>query len=362
MNIKLQIKLRKVLVIIIAWELVAIAISVYDHFTFISLYSAGPAEHYSFGRSLSENLAAATFAGVFGGYFLVFYIDEKLRQKSYGYSIVAVSLAFVVIVMIITLLMGLAIAPILTSKPLSDPKTQTAYFDYITNTIHAKNVLVWAIVVALTQLLFQISNKFGQGVLTDFIIGKYRNPKYEERIFMFLDLKSSTELAENLGNERYHLLLRDFYADITNSIIYNKGQVYQYVGDEVVISWKLQDGVEDSHCVKCYFDIKEKIHRDRMKYLDKYGLVPEFKAGMHYGNVIAGEIGVIKRDITFSGDILNTASRIQGKCNELRVQLLLSGQLAKLLPQSPKYKLKPLGYIELRGKAAAVELNSLEIA
>jgi adenylate cyclase len=54
---------------------------------------------------------------------------------------------------------------------------------------------------------------------------------------MFVDLLSSTTIAEALGNEKYHNLLHDFYADITNPIIYNKGEIYQYVGDEVIVSW-----------------------------------------------------------------------------------------------------------------------------
>jgi len=56
---------------------------------------------------------------------------------------------------------------------------------------------------------------------------------------MFVDLLSSTTIAEALGNEKYHNLLHDFYADITNPIIYNKGKIYQYVGDEVIVSWRL---------------------------------------------------------------------------------------------------------------------------
>ena len=103
-------------VIIVTWALIAIVISLYDHFTLTSNYSAGSSELYSFGQSLGFNLVAALFASVFGGYFLIFYIDEKLRDKSYGYSILAVSLAFVVIMTVITLLMGLIFAPIITGK------------------------------------------------------------------------------------------------------------------------------------------------------------------------------------------------------------------------------------------------------
>ncbi|MCZ6900624.1 MAG: adenylate/guanylate cyclase domain-containing protein [Bacteroidetes bacterium] len=218
---------------------------------------------------------------------------------------------------------------------------------------------MWSIIVGFTQLFLQINNKFGHGVLLNFIKGRYRNPRRENRIFMFLDLKSSTSIAEALGNEKYHQLLKDFFSDITNPIIYNKGEIYQYVGDGVVISWTLKNGIENSHCVKCYFDAREKIQALKDKYKEKYGLVPEFKAGLHYGEVIAGEIGIIKRDITYSGDVLNTTSRIQNKCNELNTEFLASTALVKLLQSQNTFNFKSLGPIELEGKIKSVELSML---
>jgi adenylate cyclase len=90
---------------------------------------------------------------------------------------------------------------------------------------------------------------------------------------------------------------------------------------------------------------------------DNFGVQPEFKAGLHYGNVMAGEIGVVKRDIAYSGDVLNTTARIQGKCNELRVDILLSKSLIDRLHAAiDKFTVQELGTIELRGKKEKVHL------
>ncbi|MGD1959973.1 MAG: adenylate/guanylate cyclase domain-containing protein [Fulvivirga sp.] len=187
--------------------------------------------------------------------------------------------------------------------------------------------MVWSIVTALTQFSLQINDKFGQGLLLAFISGKYHSPRQENRVFMFLDLMSSTQIAEKLGNTQYYNLLRDFYADITNSIIYNGGEIYQYVGDEVVISWRYEIGVLQNKCITYFYDIRSKITAMEDKYQIKYNLLPDFKAALHYGNVTAGEIGIIKRDIAYSGDVLNTTSRILSKCNEFKEKLLISGKL-----------------------------------
>jgi hypothetical protein len=117
---------------------------------------------------------------------------------------------------------------------------------------------------------------------------------------MLLYINSSTTIAEQLGDKTYHSLLKDFFSDITLPVLENKGNICQYVGDEVIIAWNYEDGKENMHCLKCFFDLKLHILKRKEKYLDRYGLVPSFKAGIHCGTVIAGEVGIIKRDITYS--------------------------------------------------------------
>src|ERR1044072_3586681 len=53
---------------------------------------------------------------------------------------------------------------------------------------------------------FQIDRKVGPGVVFKWLTSKYPQPREEERIFMFLDLKNSTTLAEKLGNLRFSQL------------------------------------------------------------------------------------------------------------------------------------------------------------
>jgi adenylate cyclase len=222
-----------------------------------------------------------------------------------------------------------------------------------------KNTLVWSVVVGLTQLFLQMNSKFGHGVFWNIIRGKYNTPKDENRIFMSLDINSSTALAEKLGDEKYHELLKEFFADITNPVLDNKGEIYQYVGDEVIVAWKYEDGIADNQCVKCFFDMKNSLERKKEKYLNRYGLVPSFKAGIHWGKVIVGEIGIIKRDITYSGDVMNTTSRIRNKCKEFDVEVIASADLLATLSLNESYITKPLGAIKLRGKEKEVLLSAL---
>ncbi len=361
LSVEYKMKWKKVLLIIGVWMIIGTIITLYDYFAYRSLVSAGTNPDYNIQASLLLNTGAAFMGGLLGGSFLIFFVNERLRDKPYWMTVLFVALSFVVIVAAIAVIISLLLAMHNTGKPLSDAATQEVFKHHLFDPGHLKNMIVWSVVVGLTQLTIQVNDKFGQGILWNFIRGRYNIPREETRIFMFVDLVSSTNIAEKLGNEKYHLLLRDFYADITNAIIYNKGEIYQYVGDEIVISWKLADGINNSQCLKCYFDMRKTMISLKRKYESKYALVPDFKAGLHFGKVIAGEIGIIKRDITFSGDVLNTTARIQGKCKEYKVKILSSDELLQELPYSDDYQRISIGDIELRGKETRVALSTLEI-
>lgn len=357
-----QLKLTQLLVIVVVWMAMGFIITVYDHLVLYSSNSLGLSAQYSFLVSMARNIGGGLIGALLGGSILVFFVNVRYQDKPYGYTIITVSITFIFIMAFITAVMGATIVFFQTGKFLSNLVSWMAFKEFITDSYPVKSALVWSFIVAITQLLLQVSSKFGQGTFWNIIRGKYNTPKEEKRIFMFLDLNSSTAIAEQLGDETYHALLQDFFADITDPIVNNKGNIYQYVGDEVVLAWNYEDGIENAQCLRCFFDMKLNILKKKEKYLHRYGLVPSFKAGIHCGKVVAGEVGIIKRDITYSGDVLNTTSRIQNMCKTLNVEVLASSNLIEELSLTDKYVTQPLGSIKLRGKAKEIFLNTLKPA
>src|SRR6185295_8019713 len=132
---------------------------------------------------------------------------------------------------------------------------------------------------------------------------------------------------EQIGHVRYNVLLNDFFYDITEPIIESGGEIYQYVGDEIVVTWRPATGLAHASCIGCYFDVRDKIDSLADSYREKFQLVPGFKAGFHIGPVIAGEVGDIKKAIAFHGDVVNTTSRILSECRPMGKELLLSADL-----------------------------------
>ena len=207
---------------------------------------------------------------------------------------------------------------------------------------------------------FQITRKIGPGMFANWVTGRYYTPREEERIFMFLDMKDSTAIAERIGNLKYSALVRDFFRDLTYPVLETKGEVSHFIGDEAVLTWKPANGLDKGNCVQCFFKMRAAISDRAVYYREQYGFVPEFKAGLHVGPVVATEVGEIKSEIVFHGDVLNTAARIQALCNAEGEPLLLSGELADRLATPAGFALRRIGTRTLKGKAHDVEIATVE--
>ncbi len=99
--------------------------------------------------------------------------------------------------------------------------------------------------------------------------------------------------------------------------------------------------------------------RNSPNYLARYGLIPEYKAGLHCGEVISAEIGDLKRDLIYNGDVLNTTARIQSECNRFNARLLASSVLFEQLVLPPGMVAESLGDVMLKGKSHPVGLVRL---
>jgi adenylate cyclase len=220
-------------------------------------------------------------------------------------------------------------------------------------------VVYTLVIYSLLVFFLQINHLLGEGVLWKFIRGKYHRPREEERIFMFLDMKSSTTIAEQLGHVRFYALLNELFHEISQPVLQTKAEIYQYVGDEVVLTWEVEHGLQNSNCLKTFFMFRECLRRNSGNYLKNFGVSPEFKAGLHFGKVVSAQIGDLKREIVYNGDVLNTTARIQNECNTYQRDCLVSGTLMNRLKQKNGFQWERIDAVTLRGKETEVELFSV---
>lgn len=366
MNIKTIKRIQKVIIITICWTLFTSFMFINQYYFVSDLLALKKLSgSYDPGSDLLGTIVLGILGGVFGGYILIFKMNTRYKKKSFTFGIINSGLLFILFYLCLAFF-GLFFMNVVyfLFQTGFDNAVIKAWHNLLVNVETPSffvTMCMWALLVSFTQFMLQVNDKFGPGILLKFITGKYYHPREEERIFMFLDLKSSTTIAEKIGHKKFFNLLKEIFNDITEPIISSQGEIYQYVGDEVVITWPVAKGLAENNCLLCFYHIQQVIEEKRDYYLKTYSTLPSFKAGLHIGEATVGEIGVIKKDIVFSGDVLNTTSRIEGECNNHNVDIILSSALMQRMPLNGKYHKIPLGEIQLKGKQEKVELMTMKI-
>jgi class 3 adenylate cyclase len=208
----------------------------------------------------------------------------------------------------------------------------------------------------LIVLAYELTRLIGGKVLFNFLIGRYRRPIREERVLLFLDLAGSTSLAEKMGEVRVQDLLTRFFYDIDAAITDHGGEVHAYVGDEVIVTWRVKGDQPQSRYLDCFFAIQDRIAASAGQYRAEFALVPDFRAGMHAGPVVVSECGNSHRQVAYFGDTMNVAARLQGLCKERDRCLLVSGELLRLSKPAVDLVIEALGPTQLRGRAAPIDV------
>jgi adenylate cyclase len=311
-----------------------------------------------FGPMVLVAVALGVSYGVILG-LAAYYLDRSMfRKQALGKVIVFKSvISLGVLILIISLLRYVFFDPLISpSLRVPGISLKEESWRLMFNLL----VIYYFFMTLVINFINQINKKYGPGILLPLLLGQYRDPKEEERIFVFMDLKSSTATAEELGHLKYSAFIRDCFSDINEVLYPFRAQVYQYVGDEIVVTWPEREGLKGHCCIEFYFACKKQFRDRSGYYMTNYGFLPDFKAGAHTGPVTTVEIGEVKKDIAYHGDTLNTAARIQGICNEYKKSFLASKVLLDKTGNHPNMKTEALGMILLKGKTTKVGLVSVD--
>ncbi len=312
---------------------------------------------------LSSLLSVTVMTGLLGlalGLLEELVFKNRFRSLPFGFKTLLKTILYLFIFTSTQFLFGIVSTIVNLGSSSIDAEVIQIVVTFFTSISFVSAVVFMGFIISISLFFSEIVDYLGMDVVGNFFSGKYTKPVYESRIFMFLDMRDSTTIAERIGHKKHYELINDYFGEMSNAIVQTRGSIYQYVGDEIVVSWKLQDGLENSNCLQCFFMIEKDIQNKSDYYRSAYGVVPSFKAGFHWGEVTRGQVGEIKRDLLYTGDVLNSAARIQGLCNQLGVSLLISSGLKELLPMS-NYELQAMGELELKGRQKKEQLYAVKI-
>ena len=209
------------------------------------------------------------------------------------------------------------------------------------------------------NLLLGVNDLLGPGMLFAFVAGRYYHPRREERILLFVDMRASTSIAERLGEERFLHFLNRFITDLSLAIAEAGGEIHKYVGDEIIATWTLAAGLTEAACVRACFAALDRLAARGPAYERDLGCRADFRAGLHCGSVVVGELGYLKKEIALIGDSMNTAARIQEACRATGCRVLASAALMERRASRRRggSLARPL---PMRGREQSIVLYALE--
>ena len=208
----------------------------------------------------------------------------------------------------------------------------------------------------------QAAGLVGRRTFRNLVLGRYRRPRVERRFFLFVDVVGSTAIAERLGALQAHQFLAAVFSATAEPIAASNGEIYQYVGDEIVVTWTEAEGIPGARPLGCFFLMAAALLELRQQFREQFAAEPALRAALHLGEVIAGEVGEQRRAIVYHGDVMNTASRLEQATRELGVRFIASDDALKALGPQPGMELKDLGALSLRGRKEAIRAWGVELS
>lgn len=209
----------------------------------------------------------------------------------------------------------------------------------------------------LISFFRRLHQTFGQHIFFNYLIGKYETPLEENRVFMFIDLNDSTKLAEQLGHVKYSRMLNRCFDDIISVTKHISYEIYQFVGDEIVLSW-LSEKDKDGRAFKISELVQSHFSEQAEIFTEKFTVVPQFKAAVSCGNVSATLVGDNSKSIAYHGDVLNTAARLLGLCKKYKKRILFSEYYMNNIAISSQ-EVEMVESIKLKGKNKVVSIYAL---
>jgi len=220
--------------------------------------------------------------------------------------------------------------------------------------------LAFNLIVAMTaNVVISVNELLGPGVMFAVAAGRYRRPRRERRVLFFADLAGSTALAERLGEERFLDLLNAYFADLSQAVAREGAAIHKYVGDELIATWPA--GADPARPIRACFDARRRIAARAAWYRATFGDVPAFRAALHEGPVVIGELGVTRKEIALIGDAMNVCARLLEAAREANAFALVSGPLYdRLAAPVPGWRAQRLAPLTPRGKSTPLDLVSLD--
>jgi adenylate cyclase len=337
MNARLERNLRVLAVVVVAGALSGVAFNIAQGRTLPSAMVVGIA----YGLIMSAVLGSIE----------LFVLQGPMRSWLSDLSFAAnLAVRSAIYAAIIVLVQGFKLGEAIAGLPL-EMSNQTFWLGFIYS----------AVLSVVMNLILGIANIIGPRAFVNFITGRYHAPVEEDRFVLFVDIAGSTGLAERLGGLAIHRFLDRTFRLLTVPVVDYRGEVLNYVGDEVIVTWPLRGGAADCRPLRCFMAMRDELTHAASQLEQEFGAAPRIRGSLHFGPVIVGEIGDIKRAIVFNGDVMNTAARLEELSRGIEGGFLASRAAMEQFRSALPVKVRDLGRLPIRGRVDGIDVVGLDI-
>jgi adenylate cyclase len=304
------------------------------------------------GPFSAVSLLNSTLVGVVDGTVIGLIAVIEIFVLRHGRTRWLDALPLIAVILLKTLVYGAVAAVVAAGQP--GEHLLGAGTDYDARSV-ATTIAFSLAVTGVLVIVFQAAGLVGYSTFIALLLGKYRQPHAQRRFFLFVDVVSSTAIAERLGPREAHRFLAAVFKALAEPIALCRGEIYQYVGDEIVVTWIEADGVRESRALRCLFEMRAALEATSSQFRARFGVDAQLRAALHLGDVIAGEVGEMRRAIVFHGDVMNAAGRLEQATREINCRFIASADALSAFGPLPWAQMHDLGALVLRGKAEPIQ-------
>jgi len=202
----------------------------------------------------------------------------------------------------------------------------------------------------------------GGRVIANTLLGNYSAPSVKHRIFLLVDMVKSSEAATQLGDQGFHGYLSDVFRIVESSVEESGGEIYTFIGDALIASWPLGDKTNNAGVIIACLNTLDGLDRAAETFKARYGLAPRIRMVLHGGPVVLGQYGEARRQVTYLGEVLNVASRMERFAKLTGYDMIVSRELLMKLPLPAGVAVAPIPAATLDKWQGNVELLALHRA
>ena len=201
--------------------------------------------------------------------------------------------------------------------------------------------------------------------------GKYLSPTIAESILsseeetnlggrevevavLFTDLRGFTPYSEKCSPQDLLGILNEYFTMVVAQVHGHEGVLDKFIGDAAMAVFGLEadSGNACDNALETSLAIRTGLE-ELNKKLEGRGLEPlQNGVGIHYGNVVAGNIGSEERlEYTVIGDTVNTASRLESATKDLPTSIAISVEAYEQLSDANRERMTEIGEVALKGKS-----------